>query len=259
MSKEIEVKKKTEIAIGLNFEEDAGAGLEEADRSSFAIPFLSLLQALSPQVAEGTVEGAKPGLFINTITNELYKEALLIPCHFQRRFLRWGSKLAGGGFKGDYSPAEVETGLLEGIKKVDGKYLIGDEEKDERKDELKDTRLHFVLVQSESGDWQPALLSLSSTQIKKSKKLMMRIHELKKQRADGTSYTPASFSHIYKARSVQEKNVHGSWFGVEFDIVGEVQEAETYMKAKELYRVSSSGEIEVSHPEAEAKEESKGF
>ena len=88
---------------------------------------------------------------------------------------------------------------------------------------------------------------------------MMRIHEIKKKRADGTSFTPASFSHVYKARAVQEKNQHGSWFGFEFDIVGEVQDLETYTKAKELHKVSSSGDVEVQHAEEELKEESKGF
>ena len=59
--------KKTAVAMPLDFSADAGMGMEGADKSSFAIPFITMLQGLSPQLE--TVEGAKPGLFINTITN----------------------------------------------------------------------------------------------------------------------------------------------------------------------------------------------
>ena len=93
-------KTTTEVAVAetntalavmaADFAADAGLGMEGADKSSFAIPFLSILQGLSPQLE--TVDGAKPGLFINSITNEVFKEVLVIPCAFQRRFLRWAPR-----------------------------------------------------------------------------------------------------------------------------------------------------------------------
>ena len=53
---------------------DEGKGLEGADKDSFATPFLAVLQAQSPQVVDATIEGIKAGLFINSITNELFEE-----------------------------------------------------------------------------------------------------------------------------------------------------------------------------------------
>ncbi|HET8689559.1 MAG TPA: hypothetical protein VFM18_23360, partial [Methanosarcina sp.] len=73
----------TAVAMAMDFSADAGMGMEGADKTSFAIPFLTMLQGLSPQVE--SVEGAKPGKFINTITNELFDEVLVIPCAYQRR------------------------------------------------------------------------------------------------------------------------------------------------------------------------------
>ena len=93
----------------ISFEEDSGAGIEQADSSSFAIPFITMLQAQSPAVVDETVEGAKAGLFINSITNELYVKVSVIPTYYQRRFLRWSPRSKGGGYKGEFSPIDVET------------------------------------------------------------------------------------------------------------------------------------------------------
>ena len=46
--------------VVLDFAADAGMGMEGVDKDSFAIPFIALLQGLSPQLE--TVDGAKPGL-----------------------------------------------------------------------------------------------------------------------------------------------------------------------------------------------------
>lgn len=229
-------------SIGVDlFAQDSGAGLENVDKSSFAIPFITLLQGLSPQLE--TVDGAKPGLFINTITNELFKEVVAIPCAYQRRYLRWAKRSEGGGFKGEYSPIDVETGKIEGaIKNDEGRYVIGS-------DELNDTRNHFVLVQSESGIWQHALICLTSTQIKKSKRWMSRIQGLELRSKDGKAFTPPSFSHIYTIKSVKEENSKGSWWGLEVNLKEAVSDPEVYLKAKEFHKSVTAGEVQVAMPE----------
>jgi hypothetical protein len=93
------------VQTSLNFATDAGKGLEGTTKSDFAIPFLSMLQSNSPQVE--TLKGAKAGMLVNTITNELFDEAIVIPCAYQRRFVRWAPRSAGGGYRGDLSPLDV--------------------------------------------------------------------------------------------------------------------------------------------------------
>ena len=53
------------VAQAIDFYADSGLGLENVDAQSVAIPFITVLQGLSPQIE--TVEGAKPGLIINTV------------------------------------------------------------------------------------------------------------------------------------------------------------------------------------------------
>lgn len=248
-------KTTTEVAVAetntalavmaADFAADAGLGMEGADKSSFAIPFLSILQGLSPQLE--TVDGAKPGLFINSITNEVFKEVLVIPCAFQRRFLRWAPRSEGGGYKGEYNPVDIETGKIAGVQtNAEGRLML-------ENDELKDTRNHFVLMQTESGAWTGALLSLSSTQIKKSKRWMSLILGIEMRNAQGKPFNPPSFSHVYKLSAVKEENSKGSWWGLQVEKVEPVGDAELYAKAKAFHNSVSAGEVEVAPPQADVE------
>lgn len=248
-------KTTTEVAVAetntalavmaADFAADAGLGMEGADKSSFAIPFLSILQGLSPQLE--TVDGAKPGLFINSITNEVFKEVLVIPCAFQRRFLRWAPRSEGGGYKGEYNPVDVETGKVANVSQnAEGRLML-------ENDELKDTRNHFVLMQTEAGTWTGALLSLSSTQIKKSKRWMSLILGIEMRNAQGKPFNPPSFSHVYKLSAVKEENSKGSWWGLQVEKVEPVGDAELYAKAKAFHNSVSAGEVEVAPPQADVE------
>ena len=236
--------------VVMDFAADAGMGMEGADKDSFAIPFLALLQGLSPQLE--TVDAAKPGLFINTITDEVFKEALVVPCAYQRRYLRWAPREAGGGYKGEYSPIDVETGKILGVEKnAEGQLTL-------EGDQLKDTRNHFVLVQSATGAWQPALLSLSSTQIKKSKRWMSLIQGVEMRTPEGKPFNPPSFSHVYRLKSVKEENSKGSWWGIEVSVVEPVQDAELYARAKDFNKQVAAGEVKVQEPISEHTAEAGG-
>lgn len=254
--KEVAVAANTAVGQVLDFAADAGAGLEGADKASFAIPFIIVLQGQSPQLE--TIEDAKPGKFLNTITNELFDEVQVIPCAYQRRFIRWAPRASGGGYKGEYNPIEVETGKVEGMQQLNGMYLMDvpngapafDPKGLPLYDHLADTRNHFVLFKSSSGAWQPALVSLASTQIKKSKRWMSRIQGLLSQDAQGRPFNPPSFSHIYKLKSGKEENSKGSWYGVDIDLVEPIKDAELYASAKKFNQSVNAGAVEVAQPVA---------
>lgn len=248
MAKKTVAKRKTTVVSTdvIDMSDDAGKGLEGADKDSYAIPFLVMLQGLSPQIE--TVKGATPGQFINTITEELYTEVQIIPCAFQRRFLRWAPRDEGGGFKGGYSPLEVEGGQLDGLTKNEmGQPMIG-------KDVLRDTRIHYVLVQDASGRWKPAVLSLSSTQIKKSKRLMSLIQGLELEDVDGKVFNPPSFSHMYRLTAVKEQNEKGSWWGIAIEIGDIIVSAPLYAAARQFSEEATAGNIIVSEPQEETKD-----
>lgn len=258
---EVATANSTAVGSVLDFASDAGMGLENVDSKSLAIPFLSVLQPLSPQcqdVKDGGVEGAKAGRFINTITNELFEAVEVIPCAFKREFLRWAPNR--GGFRGSYPAIDVDLNKVPGMSQHNGRILMDvidgqpvfDGEGRPKFDFLNDTRNHFVLAKSANGSWFPALISLSSTQIKKSKRWLSLISGIEMHKADGSSFTPPSFSHVYKLSSVKEENDKGKWHGVQVEIVGPVASAEVYAKAKQFSQDVTAGAVEVSPPPSEA-------
>ena len=90
-----EVAKKTSGAIAaINFEADAGHALNMT-QEDLALPFLKLLGQLSPECNKRDakyVEGAQPGMIINTVTNEIYdgeKGIEVLPVINQTQYIEW--------------------------------------------------------------------------------------------------------------------------------------------------------------------------
>ena len=238
----------------IDFSQDSGKGLEGADKSAFAIPFIILLQTNSPQLE--TVPDAKAGMLMNTITQELYDEANVVPCSYKRTFIRWAPRSSGGGFKGSYSPEEVETGRLEGCSLHEGTYFMDvpkganpfDKEGKPACDHLADTRGHFILIQNGDGSWMPALLSLGSTQIKKSKRWMSLISGIEMKDGQGKAFNPPSFSHTYLITAEKEENAKGNWWGVNITLDGPVVDPQLYRAAKQFYESVREGKVEATPP-----------
>jgi len=240
---EVATRKTAELMDPSMFEHDAGKGMENADKDSYAIPFLVVLQGLSPQL--DTVKGAKPGLICNTITEEIYDEVRVIPCAFQRKYLRWTPREAGGGYKGSYKPFDVDSGEVAYDVNDDGTLVM------ENGDHLKDTREHYVLVEGSNGSWYPAVLSLTSTQIKKSKRWMSLIGGIEMEGANGT-FTPPSFSHMYTLTTEKEENAKGSWWSVKISKPEAITDLDLYHRAGKFNAQVNEGEVKTQEPEEEA-------
>lgn len=241
------VKKGTTALSTINFADDAHKGMEGADQESYAIPFLMTLQPGSPQIVS-EMKGAKAGMYIESITNELFAEVKVIPCAYQRRFLRWTPRDQGGGYHGSYDPALVETGKVEGAEQDErGNWTIDG-------DDLKDTRMHYILYQDKKGSWKPAILSLTSTQIKKSKRWMSLIRGIEKTDVNGKVYKPASFSHVYTLTTVKEENNKGSWWSVVIEIDSEITNGDVYSAARTCNVDVMKGAVQASEPAQDVKE-----
>jgi hypothetical protein len=256
----------TEIAAPLSFETDAGAGMEGATADSFAIPFLSVLQKGSPQVDEASgssIEGAKAGMLFENVTGRMFdgKAGIdIIPCAYRRVFLRWGPKSGeGSGFKGELSVDEIAVLRGNGqIVEQEGRLyfpLADGSVSDKKCDRVADVRNHYVLlVDRETGGWTNALLSLGSTQIKKSKMLMSALASVKVQGSSGM-YTPPTFANVVSLSTVPESNDKGTWHGVRFELAGAVSRSELYLAAKAFHASVASGTVEAKYSDADTVNE----
>lgn len=246
--KEVAAPANTAVALAGMYEEDAGSGFENADANAYAIPFLGILQSGSPQVKKSDgayIKGAEEGHLFNTVTQALIDGAAgvdVIPCYYKRSFVKWAPRDAGGGYRGELAPSDPQ--VTAGKTDSDG-YLI-----DNEGNELADTRTHYVLVLDGKGGYQPAVISFSSTQIKKSRQWMSKMNGIQLKRADDSIFTPPMFSHVYHISTVPESNDKGSWFGWKIETSGPVGDANMYAAAKALRAAVVSGEVKEQQPAA---------
>jgi hypothetical protein len=66
-------------------------------------------------------------------------------------------------------------------------------------------------------------------------------------------FTPASFSHTYQLRTVQQSNDKGTWFGWEVQKIGPLANGDTYQQAKAFAENISKGNVQAKHGEAAPK------
>ncbi|WVW37718.1 hypothetical protein Gekk315_00006 [Aeromonas phage Gekk3-15] len=254
---------------------DIGAGFENTDADSFAIPFLVVLQKMSPMCDEDDpayVEGAKAGMIFNTVTREMYdgKEGItIIPCSYRRHFIKWGGREgAEQGFKGSFTPAEIDQLIAEGqIIEHEGKLLApidADGKVHEKKsDRYSDTREHLVMIVAPDGSTSCAILALSSTQIKASKMLMMMLNQKKVHTPRG-AMTPPTFANLVKFTTKSQSNDKGTWSGAQFELDGMVTDNRIYQEAKAFHASFVAGEVGADYTKAPSgsgaeEEEAKGF
>lgn len=257
--KAVAKKESQELATGFDFMEDVGGGMEGTDKDSFAIPFLRVLQKISPQCDEADaayVEGAKGGMLYNSVTGELFdgKEGVLFtPCAFQRRFLRWAPRGSDAGFKGELKPEDAAEMRADGraVDTEDG-LLIPTEDGElsaKKCDRLVDTRSHFGLVIGDEKISQ-VVLPLTSTQIKKSKQLMSMLNEAKVQGPNGL-VTPPTWMNKMRITTVLESNDQGSWYGVRFAAEGFIEDKTLYDAGKSFHAAITAGEAKANFAEEE--------
>lgn len=256
------VAKKEEMlpAVAFDFEADAGAGMEGTDSDSFAIPFLRILQKLSPQCDEANaefVEGAKAGMLFNSVSGKLYDGKAgvhFLPCAFQRRFIQWAPKGSEGGFKGEFLPEEITAMRTEGkIVELDGRLYLPDDAgnvSEKKCDTFADTRSHFGLVVDSEGEVAAALMPLSSTQIKKSKRLMSILNEAKVQ-GSSDLVTPPTWMNKVKLTTVLESNDQGSWYGAKFEADGFIDSKDLYEAGKQFHDAVSKGQAQANFAEGD--------
>lgn len=241
------------VNAAANFEEDAADGRQRLRQEDIAIPFLAVLQKNSPQcdpdVGEYMPE-AKPGMLYNTVTRELFdgKEGVdIVPCAYEQKWLRWTPREKGGGFKGELPSVDVikmrDQGIL--VEQENRLYVADDNGNVNPKvnDKVADTRVHYVLVLNRrTGVAQQAVLSLASTQIKKSKQLNALVENVLFDRADGSGkYNPQWYANVVRVNTVPESNEKGNWSGVKFEIIGKNEDPKTYALGREFKRIVLAG------------------
>ena len=236
-----QVTTKKEGALQTNlFEADANQGAQNISQEDLALPFLKILGQLSPEVNKRDgkyVEGAEPGKIINTVTNKLYDEIEVIPVFYKRQYVEWADRGTSTG-----APVAIHSADSDIISQT----TRGKDYKDRlaNGNYLENTANHYVIYLNDTP--QQAMVSMKSTQLKVSRKWNSMMMGIKMQGKNGL-FTPPTYSHIYKLKTVQMSNDKGTWFGWDVEKVGPVGDKNIYDMAKSFATSVGKGEIIEKH------------
>ena len=238
-----------QLALQAQMAEDVGSGFEEATADCYAIPFVYILQSGSPQCKKSDgayIQGAAEGQFFNSVSMEMYDgdEGIdVVPVLFQQRFIAWGLREKGGGFKGEYTAAEAPRTHKDPDPTKNRDIL-----NDYPDQQLVDTRVHYCLMKSPDDSWQPVVITFSSTQVKKSKQWMSRMQAIQMRNpATGMIGSAPMASRTWRLSTVPESNDQGSWFGYKIGDAVEHLDPDLYAQGTAFRKAIQGGKAKAQH------------
>jgi hypothetical protein len=204
MAKFLKKNEEKEISKGeldVSIFEGQVTGFEQTNSETFKTPFLKVLQLLSPELnpkkESDYVETAKPGMFCNTATKEVFNKLDVIVLNIEHNLVVW--KPNRGGFVGVYPKAKENEIVhsVDGIKKYD-----------EEMNEIYDTINFFCMNANNYSDL--FVISLSNTSFKHGRNWSTKIRMLK------SNEKPIGFSYagVWTIQTVEESNDLGSWYTI---------------------------------------------
>jgi|TARA_R100000234_G_C4956571_1_gene159838 hypothetical protein len=229
---EVATKKEAQTPSSILFRDDANKGFENVRQESLALPILKLLQNGSGEAQkrnQNYVEGAEPGMFLNTVTKKLYdgdKGINVIPCYHKTEYQEWAEFGTGSGRPENIYPADSDI-LTKTTKDgardrlPNGNYILN-------------VHQNFVLIVAENGHAESALISMSASQSKVAKK-WLSLQMSQTMSDDKGIFTPASFAYAYKLTSVLNSGKGNQWYGYSISLAGEVTNSDLYVRAKDFH------------------------
>ena len=249
MANAVATKKSAELSTDVMADilEFAGEGAA-FDSSEMQIPFLRVLQALSPQLNKKKaeyIEGASSGDMYNTVTNEHFDgEAgvVVIPCFQTTKYLEFTPREQGGGFRGEIPASDP---ILKRTDRMGAKEMLPNG------NELVKSDQHYCLVVMPDGSFQPVVVDMKSTQLKVSRRWKTQIAMQKMQHPKtGQLITPPVFATMWKLTTVEESNDQGSWANYQIEKVGLVEDRSLLLEAKSFRDSVAAGEVKAAADES---------
>jgi len=251
---------KTGNALAVvDFGEDAGVGMENIDRSEYAIPFVRVLHALSPQVKPKSAGGlgCKAGDIFNLGTNEAFdgeKGVTFIPVHRDHNYVEFiprNEDGSGGGFVGIRA---VDDPLVLQLSAEQGKF---GRLKTSEGTELTETFYLYGLLLDENNTPSQVVIGFSSTQIKKYKAFITRYMGIQYPNPQNVMVRPPLWAHKWKLTTAYEQKGVYNWYGWRVNLLEEPSSKSLmaitdplYVLGREFYNVIKSGMIKANYAQA---------
>ncbi len=237
-------------------EADAGVGLENITTEDMQIPFIRIIQALSPQLQKDDplyIKGAEQGDIFNTVSQEIYKQdegVIVVPAFFEKKFLEFQLRSSGGGFVRELAADDKDITMTSREGTIE---LLPNG------NELVRTHQHLVIAQSADGTIAPSVLDMKKTQLKVSR----RWNTLKNSARLPSGALMPIYGTAWQVTTVLEANDQGKWFNYKLDRGNDITPTieKMMLEARNMYQGVSKGEVKMAAASADeiAKEEDVPF
>ncbi len=207
----------TALAELAAYAEFSGSGFENQTSEDYSIPFVTILQALSPQLLpEAGNDHLKQGMIFNTVTGDYYKGGdgiAFIPATTQHEFIEFKPRDQGGGFVGRHAIDSEMVAHAKDASTEFGKYKTPDG------NDLIETFAVYGIAIGADGMPVTCVVAFSGSKIKKYKGWMTKAKTCQIPLPDLRRIPAPLWAHRYRLKVVPEKNNKGSFFNwaIEFD------------------------------------------
>lgn len=218
MSESEIVKRDDSGAIVMaDYGDDTGSGFEGQTQHDIAIPFINVLQAGSPQCKDGDeqfIDGARPGMLFNTVTEELIpalgedQGMFFVVSHVDHCFTEWVPRDSGGGFVARHN---LDSDVVR-VAKESGAAI--NELQTEAGNDLVETYALWGIIHGEGRDPEFAILSCTSTKIGQYKKWNTKVTTMQVDNGTGKKVTPPRYAHNVVIRTWLNKSPKGDSYNI---------------------------------------------
>ena len=218
-----------------------GTGLEHVTSDDTTIPYLRVLQALSPELNKNDgkyIQGAEQGNLLNTGLGDVYDGdvgALVVPCYYEKRYVEWIPREKGGGKVEDHKSRDI---LTKCTKNDIGKFLLENEV-------IETAYFYVMLCTDDESQWSTAVISMSSSQLAKARKWIMQLQARRVQNSAGKMVDAPMFAFKYRVKTVAEQNDRGSWYGYSIGLEGPTTNVEIMKEGQKLLKMIKGGEVTI--------------
>lgn len=247
----VEVKGNA-LPAGMNAEmmaADSGLGRENMDMSDMSLPYILLLQDLSPQVDKKSgskVDGAESGDLFNNVTQEIWggeDGMTVIPCAFQKAWVEWQPD------RGGFVKSHPTDALMDTCSRNDQGYDVLPSG-----NILVPTYYYYAMILDTDGGYQFAVISMARTAMKKGRKWNSVLSSMQVMGPNGM-FNPPMFAQQFKITSEVETKGKNSFYNWHMTSAGLVSDPAIYQAAKAFAKSVCDGAIKATVPVAESTEE----
>lgn len=241
-------KSESNLPVKFDYGEQAGKGRDEM-KSEIRLPFINLLQDLSPQVKKSNekyIDGAEVGMFHNNVTDDVMSDFSFIVVKDVKSYVEWVPKERGGGLVADHPnrPAGLQPHPLKKSAMVNAEG-----------NEIVETVVLYGVLSNESVGVVPARIACTSTKLAALSKFQTRLSSFESGMLQSGTYTrdtlPPPWAYKLEFTSVDAQNAAGQDYkamkiepvGGEFGTSLIDPSSNEFMAAIELRNQFMAGEI----------------